>query len=1391
MRRFLYIFSLLLFAIPSRAQLNDLFTDELYVDEVNFPGKWFIYDSVSSQGMLDTIMGEFNFKAEDLFFCKTNKPVTSEIVADTIVNPTFNLYERNGMPSYGTKDPIVKLDFEVNGKRSTAYSIKQTSSHASDVAFFLIPGSGVNQSTQLQRGVGYQNLNCQIRELLGKYGDTYIHCKPNEDFRAIRRNGAKLGDYMYEELILNNKDYALSYLIECIAFVQKLKEQYKQVVVVGLSQGAWATVIVSQITHPDAAVVSAGYSVLYDSYYPATLRDISFENLLVEFSKDSIREQISKGKTQYFFTYGRNDNGWSYGRLEELDHNTEAFYAGISNASFFFDYDYHAYPCAAVEDFVKSAIRFPEASVELLRTQSREEAFLKINLKGRFPLSFDLFRDDTFFRHFDVEIQDNLVATISEYGTYDIRNLVDSIFLLGFKSNAVAYNFDSTYTPRLSNATSSVILEGDSLVLSTEPVYGVTYRWMRNGVLCSETATNKFAAKQTGEYSVKLSYKDWKSLPSDTFHLTVFSPVVKTSPAGVDHLLPGDTVGLYADSFPSFTYSWYKDGMKVADSTSMFVAREEGAYYVKVSAPNHTATVSYALHIGRALPALNHSGDTLLFEGDDIQLSLKSYPHAAYQWYKNGVITSIADSGNFYMVKDNGLYYATVVSSNGTLFTTDSFQVFFVQNTMNITSDTTIYSEDTVLFSVDVPASATCEWYRNGVVIPGETGTSLFASKPGQYYARITLNKYYARPTNKVSVHVVYPALNVRGTFFIMPGDSLQLFTSEFEGLTYQWFNGADAIAAETNRSIWVKDGGTYHVQVTKNERQQHSDTVSINVNKVYTPELTIHNDTYLLNGESMDLSVSALVNANYQWYKNGTLFATTTINSLLVSQPGSYHVIVKPVFQNKIKYVSQNVLFKQYQPRLSITGDSSFWPGIDVNVYVNEKAGYTYEWYRNGSPAGVQATTYTASGEGVYFVRVTARSGYYVNSDALNLVKYEPLATASGNTTFYTGDSVELNVPYEPHYTYKWYRDGNILPSASAHTIKTGQEGDYTAEIFNGNGKVTTYNAVSVSVIYPRLNQAGTVTLLNGDSTIFSVASLPGIGFQWYRNNTPIEGAVSSTLTVKKEGVYHVEATALSGVISSSNNVAVDIAYQDLQINRAGNITLLEGDSFRLVLNAVPNASYQWYRDQVPVANATSATLMVSASGRYHAEACFNDCTIKKVSSTVLVNVYKPVLNFTQDTLINQGQQVYLETGNMEGMRYVWYRNDTVIATTGSGITVNKEGAYYVRIITTSLYAAKSNTIRVGFNTATGITAKVTTLPGISARLSSGMLNVTVENEEQGAFVFQLIDMSGRVVMDGKMNKMEDKIVFGQPVPQLMQGMFILRVMHRSGVYVQKLLNN
>jgi hypothetical protein len=246
-----------------------------------------------------------------------------------------------------------------------------------------------------------------------------------------------------------------------------------------------------------------------------------------------------------------------------------------------------------------------------------------------------------------------------------------------------------------------------------------------------------------------------------------------------------------------------------------------------------------------------------------------------------------------------------------------------------------------------------------------------------------------------VTLHLtVYPN-NFNPTF----SSSQQLFTSppfavQFSNITtnpsnfnFTWYWGDGTSTTSNNATVFHEylTNGLYTVTLEATSMQTGCFDETTLTDYIYTTGGVSCTHSATINqtgpisacsGQGVVLSCNSSPTYSYQWRRNGVYISGNNNDSLLVTQPGAYSVIISdngcPVSSSQVTVNFSTIAI----PVISSNG--SIQPCVGGSVTLSATSGYTSYLWSNG--ATTQSTAITSSG--IYTVQVTNSSGCLITSN-------------------------------------------------------------------------------------------------------------------------------------------------------------------------------------------------------------------------------------------------------------------------------------------------------------------------------------------------------------------------------------------------------------------------
>ncbi len=189
---------------------------------------------------------------------------------------------------------------------------------------------------------------------------------------------------------------------------------------------------------------------------------------------------------------------------------------------------------------------------------------------------------------------------------------------------------------------------------------------------------------------------------------------------------------------------------------------------------------------------------------------------------------------------------------------------------------------------------------------------------------------------------------------------------------------------------------------------------------------------------------------------------------------------------------------------------------------------------------------------------------------------------------------------------------------------------------------------------------------------------------------NSSVNYSFTAKANLSALGSYALEAkTNLSGDLLASNDsfsktVVLSTAPAAPSLSVSGSASLCTGGIVTLTgASATPGVTYQWFKDGVAIANATSANYTANTAGSYTVTALTGACASQASAATVLTLTSTPIapaLTAAGPLAICPGSSLTFTASSVAGATFTWFKNNTVIpGATAITYSATTAGSYTV----------------------------------------------------------------------------------------------------------------
>jgi len=282
-----------------------------------------------------------------------------ELVDSWIIDPTAisSYYDLIRLDGSSLADPdLAELSYWLYRPQQTYAFFLAAANRPADCALLIIPGSGVDEEWAMMHG-NQENYQRNILAIARPHCDSYLLVKRGESLMAIHNGRSKASQRAYLNYLINRGgSYSAIYLADAIAWVKKLKSDYRRVGVAGLSQGGFAALLVSRFSQPSDAIIASGYSFILEKTEYGTPDQIVVPQLYRYYQPQAVKDWLAKGSTRVLFTYGLSERGGFYG-LEAEHMTTCKELRSLSNVVCVAQPGAHVYWEPTISKFIQSMSR--------------------------------------------------------------------------------------------------------------------------------------------------------------------------------------------------------------------------------------------------------------------------------------------------------------------------------------------------------------------------------------------------------------------------------------------------------------------------------------------------------------------------------------------------------------------------------------------------------------------------------------------------------------------------------------------------------------------------------------------------------------------------------------------------------------------------------------------------------------------------------------------------------------------------------------------------------------------------------------------------------------------------------------------------------------------------
>nr|MDO8114825.1 M14 family zinc carboxypeptidase [Candidatus Sigynarchaeota archaeon] len=395
------------------------------------------------------------------------------------------------------------------------------------------------------------------------------------------------------------------------------------------------------------------------------------------------------------------------------------------------------------------------------------------------------------------------------------------------------------------------------------------------------------------------------------------------------------------------------------------------------------------------------------------------------------------------------------------------------------------------------PAGYTYRWFRNGVVIAGQTASTLGNANFNKGNTIIVeITPYdgfgYGTPRNSSVVTIQNSAPSIT-TATITPSPAYKTSTltatasgwsdadGDAAGYTYRWFRNGAVIAGQTASTLGnanFNKGNAIIVEITPFDGTASGTPVNSSAITIQNSAPSITTATITpspaYKTSTLTATASGWIDADgdaagytYRWFRNGAVIAgqtSSTLGNANFNKGNTIIVEITPfdgtasgtprnssgvVIQNSAPSITTATITPSPAYKTStLTATASGWSDAD-----GDAAGYTYRWFRNGAVIAGQTASTLGNANfnkgNTIIVEITpfdgTASGTPVNSSTTTIQNSAPsitTATITPSPAYKTSTLTATASGWSDAdgdaagYTYRWFRNGAVIAGQTASTL-------------------------------------------------------------------------------------------------------------------------------------------------------------------------------------------------------------------------------------------------------------------------------------------------------------------------------------------------------------------
>lgn len=622
----------------------------------------------------------------------------------------------------------------------------------------------------------------------------------------------------------------------------------------------------------------------------------------------------------------------------------------------------------------------------------------------------------------------------------------------------------------LIEASRRYICSGQSVRLYTI-YYGILsdFHWYKDTISNVIDTTNDVMVSDPGIYWFSVN-SPCGIIVSDTIQISNASIVQGLDPSDTTTLCKDEGLLLSVPYSSDWIYSWKRDLQEVSDSSDYLLKRANWAttsqVTQKISLEVRSVSEGCVLNSSYRYFRFTETGIKDIYSEDPLNscgilnrtLVARSDSGFTRQWFFNG--DSIPGAVNaFFSTVVTGNYHAVSINEIGCPYESNNIEIRNDVAYGSISTVTQLSICNSIPIQLELsPAFSNCQWYKDGIIIPGATSVGITAESAGLYTVK------FDNATGCFGESSITVAEPLVPNYFATPGDSRVVCQGDsvylYFGLSLplsvprQWLRNGVPISGANDYYYYANSTGAYSMQIEMGGCTLIVDTIDILVS---APPIAIITSAFnsICGGDSLLLSCSTVIGSNYQWNKNGLPISGAEDSYYYVSQTGNYSCGITSPCGNAVSNTLTIGSTVNVTCSLALAGSDTLCNGNTAPLSVVSN-GSNFKWYRDGMLIpGANGSTFNADQTGLY--TCTAFNLCSALSSSSIFVYFEDLPSGILNSISQNivcdNDTLVLNVSAFNTNQIQWKKNGIPISGATSADLEVYDAGFYYCELVNSCG--------------------------------------------------------------------------------------------------------------------------------------------------------------------------------------------------------------------------------------------------------------------------------------------------------------------------------------------------